>query len=169
MSKKSVCIIHMEGEDHLCHFIVRKHTRWKMEKTGLETQHCKVNYDSKGFQCSQRSYSCPKGLFNFPISAVAHVDNISQNILLFHYISLPFTPPLVQMAQRSSTSKCGQLSTKRLFPCTIILKPRGCEETKVGCCCGWYRLGVPAGLCQCSAVSPSSAFPLGWTSRAIRH
>lgn len=66
-----------------------------MEKTGLETQHCKVNYDSKGFQCSHRSYSCAKGLFNFPISAVACGDSISQNkmLLLFHYISLPFTPP----------------------------------------------------------------------------
>lgn len=42
-----------------------------------------------------------------------------------------------------------------------MLKPWGYEEMKVGCCCQWYRLGVPAGLCLCSAVSPSLPSPLG--------
>lgn len=42
-----------------------------------------------------RRHSFPKGLFNFPISAVACGDSISQNmmLLLFRYVSLPFTPP----------------------------------------------------------------------------
>lgn len=85
----------MEEKDHLCHFLGQSMPAAKMEKTCLETQLCKVNCNSKGFQCSQRSYSFPQGLFNFPISAVACGDSISQNmmLLLFRYISLPFTPP----------------------------------------------------------------------------
>lgn len=78
------------GERPFRPFFGMKHAHQKMEKTGFVTQQCKANCDS-----SQRSYSCPKGLFNFPISAVAYGDCISQNMMLlfFHYACLPFTPP----------------------------------------------------------------------------
>lgn len=83
------------GEGPLYHLLGENLPAAKIEKTCPETECCKMHCDNKEFQCSQRSYSFSKDLFNFPFSAVACSDNISQNtmLLLFHNVSLPLAPP----------------------------------------------------------------------------
>lgn len=83
------------GKGHLCHLLGQNMTATIMAKTCPETKCCEVHCDSKGFQCSHRSYSFSKDLFNFPFSAVAFGDSTSQNmmLLLFHDSSRPLMPP----------------------------------------------------------------------------